>query len=69
MAPLRNQGAFRVTAHTKEWGLPSEPWTFVVDGQGRLFAKFEGLVARQEIDAAVQGMLGIAESSATGGPP
>ena len=25
-----------------EWGLPSEPWTFVVDERGRVAAKYEG---------------------------
>jgi hypothetical protein len=33
----------------KEWNLPTEPWTFLVDGQGRMFAKFEGFSSYEEI--------------------
>jgi hypothetical protein len=32
-----------------DWGLPSEPWVFVVDGDGRLVAKFEGSAPPQEL--------------------
>lgn len=34
---------------TKEWGLPSEPWVFVVDSRGRLDAKYEGVIAPTEL--------------------
>lgn len=40
-----------------EWGLPSEPWVFVRDSQGRLAAKYEGSVARQELTALLRGLL------------
>ncbi len=33
----------------EEWGLPSEPWVFVVDSQGRLVAKYEGTVGEEEL--------------------
>lgn len=36
-----------------EWGLPSEPWVFVVDGKGRVSAKFEGTVSEQELKDAL----------------
>ena len=32
-----------------EWGLPSEPWVFVVDGRGRVSAKYEGVLASGEL--------------------
>jgi hypothetical protein len=38
----------------EEWRLRSEPWIFVVDGQGIIRAKFEGLVTVQELEAALQ---------------
>lgn len=34
---------------TDEWGLPTEPWVFVVDSRGRLDAKYEGAVAPDEL--------------------
>ena len=36
-----------------EWGLPSEPWVFVVDGTGKVAAKFEGTVSPQELRRAL----------------
>ena len=38
----------------REWNLPSEPWTFVVDGDGVIQAKFEGAVSVDELEAAVR---------------
>jgi hypothetical protein len=37
-----------------EWGLPSEPWVFVVDGDGKVAAKFEGTVSPAELEEALQ---------------
>jgi hypothetical protein len=34
-----------------EWGLPTEPWTFVINGQGLVQAKFEQFTTAQEIEA------------------
>jgi len=34
-----------------EWGLPSEPWVFVVNAEGIVTGRFEGVVSQQEIDA------------------
>jgi hypothetical protein len=38
----------------REWGLPSEPWVFVVDRDGRIRQRFEGSVAVAELSAAVR---------------
>ena len=35
----------------EEWGLPTEPWVFVVDAEGIVIARFEGLVAEEELAA------------------
>lgn len=40
-----------------EWQLPTEPVVFVVDGSGRVAAKFEGLMSFAEVDAAVAALL------------
>lgn len=37
----------------KEWRLPTEPWTFLVDRRGIIRAKFEGAVSVDELAAAV----------------
>jgi hypothetical protein len=38
-----------------EWGLTSEPWTFVLDHQGRVTARLGGPVSPRELLAAVNG--------------
>jgi hypothetical protein len=41
----------------REWGLQSEPWTFVVGADGRVKAKFEGSVSVAELSGAVRPLL------------
>jgi hypothetical protein len=41
----------------QEWHLQTEPWIFIVDGQGIIRAKFEGLVAPEELTTALQQVL------------
>jgi hypothetical protein len=38
----------------REWGLQTEPWTFVVGANGKIASRFEGLVSVHELEAAVQ---------------
>jgi hypothetical protein len=38
----------------RQWGLRSEPWTFLVGRDGRVKAKFEGSVSQAELAAAVR---------------
>ena len=40
-----------------EWGLVSEPWTFVVDRDGLVQAKFEAFTTRIELVAALIAVL------------
>jgi hypothetical protein len=40
-----------------EWRLQSEPWIFLVDGQGIIRARFEGLVTERELEAALRQVL------------
>ena len=47
-----------ISPTAEEWGLPSEPWTFVVDGDGVIRAKFEAFTTRDELEAALQDVVG-----------
>jgi hypothetical protein len=38
----------------KQWHLPTEPWTFLVGRDGRIKAKYEGVVSVDELRAAVR---------------
>ncbi len=40
-----------------EWGLVSEPWTFVIDGKGLVSAKFEAFTTRNELEEALAAVL------------
>jgi len=57
LAMLRQQGQFQQAPAAQEWHLPSEPWVFVLDRQGRVAAKFEGIVTVEDLDAALSGLL------------
>jgi hypothetical protein len=59
----RTQPVLDVTGYPKsvraavEWGLPSEPWVFVVDAHGKVAAKFEGMAYPDELTAALDAVL------------
>ena len=42
-----------ISPTVEEWGLPSEPWTFVIDSNGVIRAKFEAFTTREELDEAL----------------
>jgi hypothetical protein len=47
----------RVSPVVQEWRLPSEPWVFLVDGNGAIAARFEGFVTLEEIEPMVERLL------------
>jgi hypothetical protein len=53
---------------TEEWRLQSEPWIFVVDRQGRIAAKFEGIAAADEVESALALALETAPGAVTPSP-
>jgi hypothetical protein len=46
-----------LTPQVAEWGLATEPWVFVLDGDGRVMARFEGPLSPRELTAALQPLL------------
>lgn len=58
-AEIRQSGisAARTSPIVEEWGLPSEPWTFVIDADGAIAAKYEGFADENELDAAIREVL------------
>lgn len=50
---LTEAGGLTPAEATLEWKLLSEPWIFVVDGDGIVSASFEGIVSEAELEAAV----------------
>lgn len=48
----------RRTPVLAEWGLHTDEWTFVVDGEGRVRARFEAYAPREEIEGALKAVLG-----------
>lgn len=47
---LRSESAFVAVPAMEEWGLSTEPWVFVVDREGRVAAKFEGVLSEGELE-------------------
>jgi hypothetical protein len=58
LTALRQQGQFQLAPAAQEWHLPSEPWVFVLDRQGLVVAKFEGVVTVEDVDTALAGLVG-----------
>jgi hypothetical protein len=54
----RDFSADEVEPAISEWGLPSEPWVFVLDEQGKVAARLDGLVGLDELRRAVREVLG-----------
>ena len=50
-------GMDKLAPTVEEWNLRSEPWTFVVGGDGVIRARFEGLTTRRELEAVLRQML------------
>jgi hypothetical protein len=44
-------------AWVQQWGLPTEPWIFIVGADGKIRAKFEGAVGLPEIEQAARAAL------------
>lgn len=51
---LDDPSDLKVVPAVNKWGLPTEPWVFVVDGRGRVVAKYEGTVAAAELEEELQ---------------
>ncbi|MCY4365287.1 MAG: hypothetical protein OXE17_03560 [Chloroflexi bacterium] len=54
-----NRFAAKKVPAVDEWGLPSEPWTFVVDQDGLVQAKFEQFTPESLLDETLSRLLGI----------
>ena len=42
-----------LTDYTEAWGVVEPPWVFVIDREGRLHAKFTGVIGSDELRAAI----------------
>lgn len=50
------RGQLQAAPWTEAWGLPTEPYTFVVRGDGTAAAKFEGVLTAEELKAAIDAL-------------
>lgn len=53
---LDPQGQLQTAEWTEAWGLPTEPYTFVIAADGTIAAKFEGVLAPDELKAALDAL-------------
>ena len=54
---LGEDGQLQPVDAALEGGLPVEPYLFLLDEEGKVFAKFEGIVGGDELRAAVEDVL------------
>jgi hypothetical protein len=54
---LDADGHLQPVAAARDFGIPVEPYLFVVDAEGRVFAKYEGVVGADELRAALEDAL------------
>ena len=54
----RSEGRLVPTTTLREWGLRTEPWVFLLRENGRVAARFEGPVTEEDLEKAVQALLG-----------
>ena len=50
-------GNAKVAEAVREWGLPNEPWTFIVDRHGKIADKFEAYTTREELEPALKAVV------------
>lgn len=53
----RRDGSLVWSEVASEWRLPSEPWVFIIDMEGKVFARFEGVVSGYELEKALENLL------------
>jgi len=53
LQPVLQDGQFVPVPATNAYGIPSEPWIFVIGASGRVVASFEAVVAPEELAAAI----------------
>jgi hypothetical protein len=49
----RTPSGLELTEPAQEWGVQNHPWLFLIDRDGRIFAKFFGPIARSEVEEAL----------------
>lgn len=55
---LDGTGSMQLVPAAVTWGLPDEPWVFVVDASGKVTGKFEGAVGADELTQTIQAVAG-----------
>jgi hypothetical protein len=55
---LDEDGQLKLVQAVLDYGIPVEPYLFLVDADGNVFAKFEGVVGADELRGAIEDSLG-----------
>jgi hypothetical protein len=54
LTALRDTGQQIPVPATRQWGLQSEPWIFVIDREGKVAGKYEGIATEDEVARTLQ---------------
>ncbi len=55
--PGQRPGKEDTVEAVREWRLPTEPWTFVVDGKGNIHSKFESYTSQATLEGSLNEVL------------
>lgn len=58
LQPVLTDGQLTLVEAARTWRLLSEPWVFVVDGDGIVSASFEGILSEAELESAIAEVVG-----------
>jgi hypothetical protein len=58
LQPEIRDGGFVPVEAAIAYGIPTEPWIFLVDGEGRIAASYEAVVGEQELVGAIESLTG-----------
>jgi hypothetical protein len=61
---LDADGRLQPVQSVLDWGLPTEPYLFIVDADGRIFASFEGILGEDEVRTALTDVVAASGESA-----
>ena len=56
LQPVLDNEAFVPVEAADAYGIPTEPWLFLVDGEGRVAASYEAVVGQQELVDAIRSL-------------
>ncbi len=56
LQPVLENGSFVPVEAARAYGIPTEPWIFLVDSDGKVAASYEAVVGKDELVTAIRSL-------------